>query len=472
MNGFVYIIGAGCGESDLITLRGMNALKRCDTVVYDALIDEELLAFVPVNAEHICVGIRAGAHSASQEEINALLVEKAFSGHTVARLKGGDPFVFGRGGEEIKELKKRGIPYEIIPGISSCIAVPELAGVPVTHRRVSRSFHVITAHTSENGADLSEYAALDGTLVFLMGLGALREISEALINGGKSADTPVAVISDGGTVRQRCVRGVLADIAEKAAGLPAPAVTVVGDTAAFDLSHVNLPTVTVTGTQLLTEKIERLLEAQKMRVKRINHIGIIRRAQLPDPGGFRCIAFTSSYGVRIFAEYCRETHTDLRSLAGKRLAAVGSGTAQALAELGIYADIVPGSFTAAALAESVAAVPDIGKVLILRGSQGSDELPEMLARHGVCFEDIQIYDTVYNGCPPSDVKSSFIVFGSEFGVRAFFDNGFTVSEETKLVCIGAKTAAAAGRYTSGRIIRAVPDTAEGVVNVIKGEMNR
>ncbi|MBP5605123.1 MAG: uroporphyrinogen-III C-methyltransferase, partial [Ruminiclostridium sp.] len=454
----------------LITLRGLNALKCCDTVIYDALIDTELLDFAPVNAERICVGKRAGAHSASQEEINALLAEKALGGHTVARLKGGDPFVFGRGGEERNELKKHGIPYSIIPGISSCIAVPELAGIPVTHRKVSRVFHVITAHTAGYDALLSGYSALDGTLVFLMGLGRLPELTEALMNGGKSADTPAAVISEGGTATQRCVRGTLADIAEKAAELSAPAVMVVGDTASFDLSPGPMPSVTVTGTSLLTEKLDRLLEAQKMEVTRINHVGIKRGAGIPAPVGYGCIAFTSSYGVGIFGEYCRETHTDLRSLAGIRFAAVGSGTAQALAQLGINADIVPGSFTAAALGEAVAAVPDIGKVLILRASRGSEELPETLAGHGISFDDIHIYDTVYNGCPPRDVKSGFVVFGSSFGVKAFFDNGFTVAEGTKLVCIGAKTAETAGKYTSCRIIRAVPDTAEGAANAIKGEM--
>ncbi|MBQ3843100.1 MAG: uroporphyrinogen-III C-methyltransferase, partial [Ruminiclostridium sp.] len=148
MTGFVYIIGAGCGAYDLITLRGLRALKKCDVIIYDALIDTSLLGHANENAELICVGKRSGKHSATQEEINAILVEKALAGHTVARLKGGDPFVFGRGGEEINELQKHEIPFEIIPGVSSSIAVPELAGIPVTHRNVSRAFHVITAHTA------------------------------------------------------------------------------------------------------------------------------------------------------------------------------------------------------------------------------------------------------------------------------------------------------------------------------------
>ena len=168
MTGFVYIIGAGCGKYDLITLRGINALKKCDTVVYDALIDTNLLEYAPENAELICVGKRAGKHSAKQDEINSILVRKALEGCSVARLKGGDPFVFGRGGEEISELQKNDIAYEVIPGISSSVAVPELAGIPVTYRRTSREIHVITAHTADGERDFSVYASLEGTIVFLI----------------------------------------------------------------------------------------------------------------------------------------------------------------------------------------------------------------------------------------------------------------------------------------------------------------
>ncbi len=169
MSGLVYLIGAGCGRYDLITLRGLNALKKCDVIVYDALIDENLLEYAPENAEIICVGKRAGKHTAAQDEINAILVEKALDGHMAARLKGSDPFVFGRGGEEIAELQKHGIAYEVIPGISSSIAVPELAGIPVTHRKTSRSFHVITAHTADGTQDFRSMRGSAERSFFLWG---------------------------------------------------------------------------------------------------------------------------------------------------------------------------------------------------------------------------------------------------------------------------------------------------------------
>lgn len=233
--GKVYLIGAGCGKYDLITLRGKRLLEESDVVVYDSLVDRRLLGFAGKNAELISVGKRCGKPSEKQENINEILVQKALAGKTVARLKGGDPFVFGRGGEEIFALKEAGLEYEVIPGITSCAAVPELAGIPVTHRKVSRGFHVVTGHTAEDllPENMSALAKENDTLVFLMGFSRLREIAEILVNNGKSPDTPAAVISNGCTSSQRVVRGKLSDIAEisEKSEMCSPAVIVVGETA-------------------------------------------------------------------------------------------------------------------------------------------------------------------------------------------------------------------------------------------------
>ena len=182
--GKVYLVGAGCGDYDLITLRGMKILEQAEVVIYDSLIDTDLLDFVPDKCEKICVGKRFGQKSEKQENINKILVEKALEGRTVVRLKGGDPFVFGRGGEEILALQQYNIPYSICPGISSCIAVPELAGIPVTHRITSRSFHVVTGHTADDllPENMDSLGKLGGTLIFLMGLNHLSMISQSLIN--------------------------------------------------------------------------------------------------------------------------------------------------------------------------------------------------------------------------------------------------------------------------------------------------
>ena len=205
--GKVYIVGAGCGDAELITWKGLRLLRQCDVVLYDDLSAARLLEETKEGCEKIPVGKRFGKHSAAQEEINVLLVEKAKEGRNVVRLKGGDPFVFGRGGEEILALQAAGVPYEEVPGITAAVAVPAAAGIPVTHRKLARSFHVITGHTAENGLpeDFETLARLDGTLVFLMGLHHLEEIAEGLLKNGKSPDTPAAVVSRGATAAQRVV---------------------------------------------------------------------------------------------------------------------------------------------------------------------------------------------------------------------------------------------------------------------------
>lgn len=241
MSGTVYLVGAGCGRADLITVRGLRLLERCDAVVYDDLIDPALLDAAPAQALRLYMGKREGQHSASQEAICARLVELALEGRHVVRLKGGDPFVFGRGGEEALALQAAGVPFEVVPGVTSPIAIPALAGIPVTHRGLSQSLHIVTAHTADTEDGLPAYfdqlAALPGTLVFLMGLSRLERITRRLMVAGKPAETPAAVLSGGNAPHPSAVRGTLEDIAAKAraAGVQAPAVIVVGDVAALEL---------------------------------------------------------------------------------------------------------------------------------------------------------------------------------------------------------------------------------------------
>ena len=235
--GKVYLVGAGCGAADLITVRGLRLLERCGAVVYDDLLDQALLDAAPEGAEKIYVGKRRGRHSMAQEDINALLIAKAREGKQVVRLKGGDPFVFGRGGEEALALQAAGIAWEYVPGVTSAVAVPGAAGIPVTHRGVSRSFCVVAARTADSAdglpENLEELARLGGTLVFLMGLSRLEEIARGLTGAGLPPDTTVAVI--GGKNAPRTIRGTLGDIAERAREAAAPAVIVVGGTAGMEL---------------------------------------------------------------------------------------------------------------------------------------------------------------------------------------------------------------------------------------------
>ena len=241
--GRVALVGAGCGRADLITVRGLRLLQQCRAVVYDDLIDTALLDTAPAGAERIYVGKRSGRHSAPQAEINAALIALAQRGGLTVRLKGGDPYVFGRGGEEALALQRAGIPFEVVPGITAAIAVPAEAGIPVTHRGVSRAVHIITAHTQDETPDFSRWAALaaDGTLVFLMGLQRLPQIAAGLLAGGLPPQTPAAVLSGGNTPHPAAVRASLGEIttAARAAGVEAPAVIVVGDVAGMEL--LNFP---------------------------------------------------------------------------------------------------------------------------------------------------------------------------------------------------------------------------------------
>jgi uroporphyrin-III C-methyltransferase len=234
-SGIVYIVGAGPGDPDLITVKGLACLRRAEVVLYDRLVASELLAQAPAGAELIDVGKAPAKQRRSQAEINALLVEKARAGLTVVRLKGGDPFVFGRGGEECQALAEAGLAYEVVPGVSSAVAVPAYAGIPVTHRAVASSFTVVTGHSAQAEQGGVDWASLPttGTLVCLMGVSHLPEIARRLAALGRAPETPAAVIGWGTTGQQTVVTGTLADIAERAAGIPAPATIVIGEVVAL-----------------------------------------------------------------------------------------------------------------------------------------------------------------------------------------------------------------------------------------------
>ena len=231
--GRVHLVGAGCGSADLITVRGLRLIQSCDALLYDELIDKALLEAAPSHAQIIPMGKRAGKESACQEEITAAMIALAREGKTVVRLKGGDPYLFGRGGEEMLALEKAGIPWDEVPGIPSAIGIPAEFGIPVTHRNVSRSLHIITAHTADTDGlpkDMEQYAKVEGTLVFLMGLGKLEAIVQSLMEHGKNPATPTAVLS-GGNAKKQCIRGRLDTIAQLAKNAQAPAVILVGEVA-------------------------------------------------------------------------------------------------------------------------------------------------------------------------------------------------------------------------------------------------
>lgn len=456
--GSVSLIGAGCGAMDLITVRGLERLRQCDAVVYDDLIDTGLLDEAPADAQRIYMGKRLGQHSAQQQEISQMLVELAQQGKRVVRLKGGDPFVFGRGGEEALSLQQAGIEFEEIPGISSCIAIPAQAGIPVTHRGLSRSFHVITAHTAENFQNDSEkiknLAALDGTLVFLMGLGRLEQLTESLIQAGKAEDTPAAVISGGNAPHPMTVRGTLRTIAQGArqAEVQAPAVIVVGEVAALELLSplVQRPLsgirVGVTGTRQFVQKLESVLKQQGAQTQVVSSSqvtplqwGQILKRNWNDP----CwLVFTSANGVRIFFEALRREKMDLRRFARCKFAVIGKATGEILSQYGIQPDLCPDTYTSKALAQQLCESIQPGEsAVLLRAKHSADILPQMLKERGITVQETAVYDVEEIQSEHCDLeKLDYLTFASAGGVRQFFQKYKSIPKTITCVCIGTVTA--------------------------------
>ena len=482
MNGRVYLVGAGCGSADLITLRGKACLEGCDAVVYDDLIDPALLNFVPDHAQRIYMGKRSGKHSSPQSEISAKLVELAAQGKVVVRLKGGDPFVFGRGGEELLALKQAGIPFDTVPGISSSIAIPAGAGIPVTHRGLSHSFHVITGHTADTEdslpADLPYLAKCGGTLIFLMGLSRLSPIAAKLVEYGRSPDTPAAVISGGNSPNPAAVRGTLADIAQKASGVLPPAVIVVGDVAALDLSPtISLPLsgarIALTGTPSLTDRLERKLRAlggtvtiaQQMEVHPLSPP--LELQSLCSPKS-KWVVLTSPNGVEIFFQHLSELSIDLRHLSACRFAVIGPATGKVLSRHGIFPDLCPKEHNSEALANALvsAANPD-EDIFLLRSAQGAPILADHPRKVGFQVREIPIYDIVpAQSSAAAEVAADYLVFASGTGVDAYFDGGGLLGENTLPVCIGPVTARRLALYTKKEPVIAAETGADGLVTSI------
>jgi len=482
MNGScVYLVGAGCGAADLITLRGLERLRGADAVVYDDLIDPALLAEAPAEAELIYVGKRLGRHSTPQEEIDALLIRLAGEGKTVVRLKGGDPFVFGRGGEEALALQRAQIPFEEVPGISSAIAIPAAAGIPVTHRGLSQGVHILTGHTAQGGlpGEIDRAAALEGTLVFLMGLSKLPQIAERLVAKGKDPATPAAVVSSGDPPCPAVVRGVLADIAQRAraAGVVSPAVIVVGKTAGLDLScpvagPLEGARVGLVGTPAMTGKLARALRDQGARGELVCALRTAPvRAEFDFSTlageGRRWLVFTSGNGVEAFFRLLRQAEVDLRALASCRFAAIGAATARALAEHGIRADLCPEEYTSAGLARSLLerAAPE-EELILFRSAQATRTLPEALLAAGRRVREVPVYDIEIDrrlapsgGLPPLD----YLLFSSAGGVDAFFQLYGPPPEQVRCVCIGAVTARALRERTDRPFLTAPSISAQGLL---------
>lgn len=479
--GSVALVGAGCGKADLITMRGLRLLRQCQAVVYDDLIDPALLDAVPESAERIYMGKRSGVHAASQSEINQKLIELARSGLRVVRLKGGDPYLFGRGGEEILALKTAGIAYQEVPGISSAIGIAAEAGIPVTHRGLSHSVHIITAHTADTPdslpADFDILAKLSGTLIFLMGLERLPAISTRLIEAGMNENTPSAVISGGNAPNPARVRAPLSGLAQAAqnANVSTPAIILIGDVAAMDLSFPYAPLkglrIGITGTQEIAIKQMNALQALGAET-----IWVLRSEVRELPLNFDLqtlmekpcwIVFTSANGVHVFFRQMARQNIPPHSLRTQKFAVIGAATSAALTHYGIHADLCPNTFTSKALATEIAAMAKReDQIFLFRSAIASPILPEMLRESGFAVEDIPIYDLESKACVKPLPKMDYLTFSSAGGVKLFAEKYGMIPSQTRCVCIGDVTAQTLSQYIDDPFLTSEEISADGIVKTI------
>ncbi len=396
--GKVFLVGAGPGDPGLLTIRAAELIARADFIAIDALVSDEIADRAPATAEVVYVGKRAAKHALPQEKINQLLIDEARKGKTVVRLKGGDPFVFGRGGEEAEELVAAGVAFEIVPGISSSLAGPAYAGIPVTHRSYATSLTLVTGHEADasTGIKWEALAQLDGTIVFLMGFANLPTITRKLTGHGVSPDRPVAVISKATTHEQRTVTGTLSTIEAKVteAGLPTPALIVVGEVVRlhdvigwFETKPLFGKRIVVTRAREQASELKRLLQESGATVVQFPTIEIAPPESYESldaavDSRFDWLVFTSTNGVSAFFERLFANGKDVRALAGARVACVGDTTAAALRARGIAPDMVPEKFMSSALIPHFDADQKGVRIAVIRAAEGRDEFIDEMRRRG------------------------------------------------------------------------------------------
>ncbi len=495
--GKVYLIGAGPGDPGLITLKAKKVLEEADVVIYDYLANKRFLDFCKKDAEKIYVGKKEGTHTLSQEEINCLLIEKAKEGKIVARLKGGDPFLFGRGGEEAEELAKEDISFEIIPGITSAIAVPAYAGIPVTHRDYTSTLAIITGHEAEDKEESKiNFSALSQieTLVFLMGVKNLPNIIEKLIKNGKSPDTPVAVIQWGTLPQQKTVLGSLKNIIDevKKKNIQAPAIIVIGEVVKlrdkinwFEKKPLFGKKIIITRTReqasKLVEKLEEL-GALCYEIPTIKIQPIINQEfyeVLENLSQYHWIIFTSQNSIKIFFQELWNLGKDLRVLGSSKIAVIGKATQKTLEEFKIKPDLIAkDEFTQEGLISAFSEIEIKNKLILLpRAKIARDILPEKLKEKGANIKVLPIYETQI--CYESkeelirvlEEKPDMIIFTSSSTVKNFFKLFEGIKKDSlknlAFASIGPVTSQTLKEFGFEPHIEAKEYTIEGLVEAIK-----
>ena len=504
--GAVYLVGAGPGNAGLMTLRGAELLGRADVVIYDALVNLELLRLAPPEAELIYAGKRSSDHAIPQAQLNQLLVDKARAGKCVVRLKGGDPYVFGRGGEEAEELAAAKIHFEVVPGVTSSIAGPGYAGIPLTHRRHCSSFSVITGHEDpekeEVDVNWDEVAKAPGTKVVMMGVTRIGEIARKLIAGGMKEETPVAMIRWATTGRQQTIQGTLKTIAEvvRQNGFLPPAVTVIGDVVGlrdtlnwFERRPLFGQRIVVTRTRAQASQLTRaLLErgAETLEIPTIRTVPPTNREAVADAllelNAYDWLVFSSPNGVESFFGFFFKAFHDMRDIGGVRIAAVGPATAAKLRELHLQVDVMPDEYVAASIAHAMAKYESLEnlKILLLRAETANPELPEALTALGAIVDDVACYKTIpetedRNGAAARllEAGADWITFTSASTVEHFharFDLPALMARHPhlKLASIGPETSKAIVELGLAPTVEAREHTIDGLVKALESAVRK
>ena len=463
--GKVYIMGAGPGDLELLTLKGKRAIEEADCIVYDRLINPRILDFAKKDAEMIYLGKGNTEGGVIQDEINRTIVTKALEGKTVARVKGGDPFVFGRGGEEIQSLFDNGISFEVIPGITSSISVPAYAGIPVTHRGVARSFHVFTGHTMEDGTwhNFEAIAKLEGTLVFLMGIKTLPIIVSDLVKNGKNPETPVAIIEKGATADQRVTVGTLENIIEKAKErkIVPPAITIIGEVVNLRETFKWFEDKNLFGKKILVTRDKNQAGEFSNKIEKMGGVAVelpfieiesvLSKVTSEDLKKYSALLFNSPNGVREFMKKI----DDIRSLAHLKIGAVGSKTKELLEEYKIKADFMPEEYMVSKLAELSLEYTKPGeKILIITSDISPCDTDKFNSMYDREFHKIVAYNTKKIIREKDEVctalnKVEVVTFLSSSTVDAFYasiDGDLECVKNIKFASIGPVTSETMKKY--------------------------
>jgi uroporphyrinogen III methyltransferase/synthase len=460
--GRVFLVGAGPGDPGLLTVRALELIAAADVILHDRLVPAGALAAARPEAEILYVGKEAGGESVAQPETERLMAEHARAGRTVVRLKGGDPFVFGRGGEEAEALRQAGIPFEVVPGVTAGVAAPAYAGIPVTHRELASAVAFVTGHEDpakpESALDWKALAAFPGTLVLYMGVRRLEEIARELVSAGREPEEPAAVVERGTLAGQRAVQATLGTLAAQVreAGIRPPAVTVVGEVAAlrerlawWEDRPLRGRTVAVTRARAQAAGLAQRLRGLGAEVVEAPAIRIVPRAgDPPDLAAYDLVCLTSPNGVALLWERLRTTGRDSRALAGVTVAAIGPGTAGALRERGIEPDVVPERSVAEALVEALRDVP-VRRALVARASEARDVLPDALRDRGADVDVLALYDTVAEPLGPDVLDAvrtaDYVTFTSSSTVRFLLEaagGDAGILDGARVVSIGPVTSQA------------------------------